>query len=181
MDELLLLPELCDALKSAQRKARTAASAAGTRDTISSAVKWRRVLLPLAESLAETGKVDAREVQTIARGTGTSDTVQDVLDLVELLTPTRAVVEAVLGSGGLANASAAAKAALAAMGSVGEDNTDEAEERDRLATLVTRLHERLRSGVAAVTSYHEALALVPPLAAGGGAKLTAPAPAPNAG
>ena len=100
-------------------------------------------------------------------------------ELVDLLTPMKAAAESVLGAGALANASAAAKAALAAIGSVGEDNSEEGDQRDRLATIVTQLHERLRSAVAAVTSYNEALSLVPPLASGGGAKLTAPEEAPK--
>lgn len=179
VDELLLLPELCDALKNAQRKAQNATSPARSREIISGAVKWRRALLPLAQTFAEADKIDAREVAVITKGTGTSDTVQDVLELVDLLTPMKAAAESVLGAGALANASAAAKAALAAIGSVGEDNSEEGDQRDRLATVVIQLHERLRSAVAAVTSYNEALSLVPPLASGGGAKLTAPEVAPK--
>lgn len=174
LDELLLLPDLCDALKNAQRKAQNASSPARSREIINGATKWRRALLPLAQTFAEAGKVDAREVAVIASGTGVSDTVQDVLDLVELLAPMKTAAESVLGAGALGNASSAAKAALAAIGSVGEDNSEEGDQRDRLATIVTQLHERLRTAVAAVTTYNEAATLVPPVASGGGAKLTAP-------
>ncbi len=179
VEVLLLLPALCDELLRAQRKARGAASTAGTRDDINVAVKWRRLLLPMAQSLAEAGKVDAKEVQKIEKGSGASDTAQDVLDLVALLTPVRAAVETAIAPGTLSSANADAATALSALGGVGEGNQDAALDRDRLATLVVRYHERLRSAVAAVTSYNEALSLVPPLASGGGAKVLAPEKPPE--
>jgi hypothetical protein len=171
LDALVHLPALCDALLKAQRRAQNHSSSAGTQQTINAAAKWRRVLLPFAQSLAEAGKIDTKAVATIERGLGANDTAQDVADLVNLLSPLRDSIERSIGAGSLATARSAANDALSALGGVGSKDEAAIDERDRLATLITQLHERLRSAVAAVTSFQDATALVPPLAAGGGSKL----------
>lgn len=177
VDVLTHLPSVCDALLSAQRRAKGGSSAAGSREIINAATKWRRVLLPQAQSLAEAGKIDANAVSKIERGLGATDTAQDVAELVELLLPLRDSIELSLGAGALRRAQLAANEALAALGSVGSSDEEAEDDRDRLATLIIQLHERLRSAVAAVTSFHDATTLVPSLSTGGGAKV-APESAP---
>jgi len=182
LDELRALPELCDLLLEAQRQTQTARRVGGdVAVALNEALGWRRRLLGLAQSLAEKGgPVDPREVRRIEGGKGPTDNVQDTADLVALLTPLKAAVEAVHGKDALARADAAARAALAALGGTGAETPESrkaADRRDRLATLVLLRHDRLRAALAAVTSFREAPLLVPGLFEAIGASRSAP-PAP---
>lgn len=163
------LPELADRVAAQQRLVQKAVSGGVVAELVPPALEWRRALLPFAQSLAARGLLNAREVAAIATGTGTSDNLRDVLDLVKLLGAHKSKAESALGAGALSQAQAAAEAALGALSS-GRGATEAVEAaadlRDRYATLLTRRHDRLRAALAAVTSYREAGALVPPLADG---------------
>lgn len=163
------LPELCDRAIAQQRIVQKATRAAALEVVLPPAQVWRRKLLTLAQSLSESGAVDARKLAPIAAGLGALDNVQDVLDLVKLLTPHEAKVEAIHGAGALGLAERAAKAAFEVLGAGRGDSDaveDAADLRDRYATLILRLHDRLRAALAAVTTYADASTLVPPLNSG---------------
>ena len=173
LDELRALPTLCDLVLAAQRETMTLRKLGGDDAVLlSNALTWRRRLLGLAQSLAEKGgAVDPRELRKIESGKGPTDNVQDVIDLVKLLKPAKAAVEAAHGDDALAIAEATAREAIAGLGGTGGETPQSrkaADRRDRLATLVVLRHDRLRSAVAAVTSYRQAAALVPGLQEGPG-------------
>jgi hypothetical protein len=162
------LPELCDLVLQAQRDTQRLRKRGGDVLTeLNTALAWRRRLLGLAQSLSEAGgSVDPRELRKIETGKGSTDNVQDVLDLAALLAPVKAAVDAAHGADALTRAQAAASAALFALGGTGAETPESrkaAERRDRLATLVVLRHDRLRVAVAAVTSFREAASLVPAL------------------
>ena len=182
LSELESLPSLCDRLIAEQRKVQLAISGPSAAAALPAAQVWRRKLLPLAQSLAEAGTLDGASLARILKGVGVSDQLQDVLDLVGLLAPRRALVEAAHGSGALAQAEDAARKAVAALGK-GKAPTEEvgvaAELRDRYATLITRRHDRLRAAMAALTSYRGVEQLVPSLSEGRGSPATKkPVPSP---
>ncbi len=163
-------PELCDRVRQQQRKAVQQVTASGSLGQILGAVRFRKTLMPLAQSLASVGKVPHAELDKIARGRGQTDQVQDVAELAALLAPLKATVEAALGAGVLERAAQAAATALGAQGSIDAGDDESADLRDRYATLVGQVHERMRAAAAAVTSFNEAVFLVPSLtspAAGG--------------
>lgn len=163
------LPELADRVAAQQRLVQKAVSGGVVAELVPAALEWRRALLPFAQSLAARGQLDAREVAAVAAGSGTSDNLRDVLDLVKLLTSQKSKAESALGAGALSQAQSAAEAALGALSSgrgASEAVEAAADLRDRYATLLSRRHDRLRAALAAVTSYREAGSLVPPLVDG---------------
>jgi hypothetical protein len=178
LDELDELPVIADRLRAVQRRIQTASGAAGSLESILEGLSWRGQLMPIAESLAKANKVDQKKVGVITRGRGQSDNVQDVLDLVALLTDHRAVVEAIAGANALTSATNAANRALGKQGTTGELDADAVNRRDRYATLLTQRHDRLRSAYAAVTSFAEALEQIPALRSGGSVKKQPEPPAP---
>lgn len=160
------LPELCDRLRRAQRDVEQAGGAKNVLALVGAALSHRRALLAFAQSLAERGLVDAKALAKIERGSGQTDNLQDVLDLVTLLEPLKARVEAALERGVLDAARDATTRALSAQGSGSDDLSELTSRRDRLGTLIMQRHERLRAAMAAVTSMSEAMKRVPPLATG---------------
>ncbi|MBI3185978.1 MAG: hypothetical protein HYZ28_27900 [Myxococcales bacterium] len=169
-NQLKALPEVCDRLMGAQRAARKVQIRDGiTIPSVQEALEWRRKLIPLAESLKESGAIDARELARIRAGAGPSDNVQDVRDLVGLLGPYRRSVELLHGDNALATAKEKAQAALEALGVIsGKDSKsrEAAELRDRYGTLVFTWHDQLRAAAAAIVGYRDAALLVPPLKEG---------------
>ncbi len=166
LEELDELPVIADRLRAEQRKVQMASDAAGTLDSILSALGWRQQLLPIAQGLAKAGRIDQKRLDAIARGTGQTDNVQDVLDLVAVLTAHQAAVEGIAGPGSLASATTAANLALGKQGTTGEGDPHAAQRRDRYATLFVKRYDRLRVAYAAVTSFADALADLPGLRAG---------------
>lgn len=166
LSELDSLPELCDRTAAAQRIVQRAAGGPSATELLPAAQGWRRKLLPLAQALAEAGALDRKAVARIISGAGVPDQLQDVIDLVSLLSPQRSKIEAVHGAGALGDADQAAKKAIAALGkgtATSEEAGQAAELRDRYATLVVRRHDRLRAALAAVAGYRDADKLAPPL------------------
>lgn len=173
LDELDALLELVDRVIVQQRIVQTAVSGRALKDVFPAALEWRRKLLPFAQSLAAAGLIDSARVESIVKGQGPVDNVTDVADLVALLRPQNKRVEAMFGAGALNHAENASTEALAALGVSRKPSVEveaAAELRDRYATLVVLGHDRLRAALAAVTSYREAGALVPPLSSGAKAK-----------
>ncbi len=163
-DELLAL---CDRTREQQRIVQKTTTTGTLAQLLPAVFAWRRKLLPLAQSLAESGEISIREVNAISKGSGNADQLSDVADLVALLTPLKAKVESMVGAGALSQALAASSAANEALGAgraPTEAASDAAELRDRYATLIVLRHDRLRAAVAAVVGYREAEARVPPLA-----------------
>lgn len=163
VDSLL---ELCDRTAKLQRKVQQGQSGPSAMELLPAAASYRRTLLPLAQSLATSGAVDAAEVRRIEKGSGASDLLQDVADLVELLTPLQGKVEGLLGVGVLKKAADVSASAVSALGkgtATPEEISLAADLRDRYATLIVRRHDRLRSAISAVTSWREADTLVPSL------------------
>ncbi len=170
LDAFASLPMLCDRISALQaeidesRKVRTFK----TRDLISDALEWRRKLMPLADSLAANGKVDAERLARIHAGFGPADNVRDVIALTNLLKPHEAFVESACGEGAFDMANETAQQALTAinLGTPESDASSEAVDlRDRYATLVERGHDMLRIAVATQTSYREAETIVAGLTA----------------
>lgn len=180
LDSFAQGPELCDRVRQQQRNVAQRVTATGSIAQILTAVRHRKALMPLAQSLASVGKLPIAEVDKIARGRGQSDQVQDVAELTALLTPLKAVVEATLGAGVLERAAQAAAAALGAQGTIANEDEESADLRDRYATLVARVHERMRTAAAAVTSYNEAVFLVPSLTSPASGSKAEPDAAPEA-
>lgn len=173
-----LLP-LLDRVAEQQRLVQLATSSNSLAVTLPAAQAWRRQLLGVAQGLAAAGKVNGKTVAAIEAGFGASDNLRDVSDLVALLTPFKAQVEALFGRDALAQARAAADAGLASLG--GEGTDDQAlkaarELRDRYATLFIARWDRLKAAVAARFGYREVQRLVPALSTGGAKKKLAPAP-----
>jgi hypothetical protein len=162
------LPEVIDRTMVQQRALEQARVASGAFD-LSEAFSWRGRLLPLAVSLMRSGHIDEKRVRMIETGTGATDSLQDVVDLVELLQEHAEVARAVVGPGGLEAARTCAQETLSALGRAPGDPmaANEARDlRDRYATLAVRLFDRLRVGVAVATSWKEAEAKVPALSSG---------------
>ncbi len=167
------LLELVDRVIVQQRIVQTAVGSRPLKEVLPAALEWRRKLLPFTESLVAGGRVDGARYAAVLKGYGSVDNVTDVADLVALLTPHVKLVEAAFGKGALTQASLASNEALAAMG-VNQAPTVEVEAaadlRDRYATLVVQGHDRLRSALAAATTYRDAVTLVPPLVRGSSPK-----------
>ena len=182
LEAFAALPMVCDrilALQAAVDESRKVRPVK-TRDLISAALEWRRKLMPLADTLAVNGKVDADRLARIRAGSGPADNVRDVLALVELLQPHESLVETVCGAGAFTTATESAQEALTAMhlgAPDSEETTEACDLRDRYATLVERDHDMLRIAVATQTSYREAETIVGSLITRAGkAKVTEPAP-----
>jgi len=162
--ELRLLPALCDRIVRAQRETESARRVLSPiRGLVSAAMRWRRQLLPLADSLASQGRLAPEVVKGIHAGRGALNNVQDVIDLCVALAPFEAVVTAACGKGSLDEARVAAEAALTAAGAQSESAAAaaaSADLRDRFATLVIQRHDRLRVVVALVSSFKEAQRIV---------------------
>ncbi len=179
LSELDSLPELADRIAEQQRIVQKSSQAGSFTDLVPELTSWRRRLMSSAQALAETGAVDRKALAAIEKGSGPADLARDVADLVELLTPQRAKVEAFIG-GTLSAAKAIADAAIAALGggATNEKAIATARDlRDRYASLFVARHDRLRSAIAAVTSYREAETLVPPLFPGNPGKKPGAPPA----
>lgn len=164
-DALKTLPQLCDRVAAAQREAEKASTVrvGSSPELVAAVLVWRRKLMPAAEGFAANSKLDPKAVDRIRAGKGALDLVQDVEELVQLMTPIRALAESVCGEGALKKAGDAAKAALSAMGGSEKDREaarTAADLRDRYATLVVIGHERLVATVAALSSIKEAQEIV---------------------
>ncbi len=162
------LPELCDRIRAQQYELKVAPrpNEGMLAARAPAALGWRRSLLSLAAAFSETGLVSPPQLAGIKQGKGLVDNLHDVIDLVTLLTPLRARVEAALGKGALTEARAAAVRAID-VAVAPRRRSDEALAvaalRDRYATLVVTRHDRLRAAFAAVVGYREAGLQVPPL------------------
>ncbi len=182
--ELKLLPALCDEFAAAQRAVGGdgGLTTAASRALVEVAFDWRRKLMPIAESLSVSGTVSAEEVTKIRAGYGTLDNLHDVIDLAKMLAPHQVAVDALCGSKSLTLAADAAQKALEAIGSVPRSTAQTrraADLRDRLGTLIFKRHDRLRTVVALMTSYHRGAEVVGPLLPGT-RKAKAPAALPDA-
>lgn len=179
LSELDALPELADRIAAQQRVVQRASAAGNVAELLPVTASWRRRLLALAQALAESGAVEAKALAAIEKGTGPGDLVRDVSDLVQLLTPVRAKVEAFAGAGALTTAKAAADAAIAALGGGAanvEQVADARDLRDRYASVFAARHDRLRAAAAVLFGYREAAALVPSIVDGSARKKTEPTP-----
>lgn len=157
------LPQLCDRVTDLQYRANrsTRATVGELEKRAPKVFSYRRELLGIARSLAARGLVDPRVVKRISKGRGKLDNFNDVLDLVVLLTPHKAKVEAILERGVLTAAKDAANDALNFIGVARRPDDamlETAELRDRYASLVEQRYDRLRAAVAAVLGFREALA-----------------------
>ena len=165
IDELLLLPQLCDRVSEKQREVDTLRGVRTINSPLltTEALGWRRKLMPIAESLAENGKLDPVAVAKIRSGRGNVDGVRDVIDLVSQLAPHEAAVTSVCGPKALERASTAANEALKALG-YSQNDPELAREaaalRDRYATLVLQGYDRLKTAVAAVSTFKNAEVVV---------------------
>jgi hypothetical protein len=171
------LPVMCDRIVGLQYELSKSRAPTGSKRLIDGALSWRRRLMPIAQSLAINGKLDAKTLADIQAGTGTVDNVQDVLALTSLLADHQRFVEAACDTGALTTARTMAEAAMQAIKSGSPDNVEVSETsdlRDRYATLVERDVDRLRLAVAALTSSAKAEAIVGPIR-GGGHKAKSPA------
>lgn len=185
LSEFDALPEICERIAVQQRIVQKLSGGGVLAQLAPAAHEWRRQLLPVAVGLSVTRLIDPTDVADIERGTGTQDNLRDVLDLVELLTPHRAKVEALYGKDALSKAAQAARAAIDALAGLkgsAEQVAEAAGLRDRYATLLVERYDRLRAAFAAVVSYRDAVSHAGPLADGrsiskkGDALPVAPAP-----
>jgi hypothetical protein len=180
------LPMLCDRILDLKAQLDESRRVRGVkpRDLIARALEWRRKLMPLAETLAATGKLDGDRLARIHAGAGSVDNVRDVIDLVALLDPHRAMAEDLCGANAFTLATDAANQARAAMNLGDPDSeasTAAGDLRDRYATLVEQDHDHLRIAVATLTSYRKAEAIVGSLTTrvGSGKASTPPEPVPG--
>lgn len=169
LGEFDALPEICERIALQQRVVQKSSGGGALAQLAPAALAWRQQLFPLAAGLAVTRVVDPKDVAAIEGGKGVQDNLRDVEDLVALLTPHRAKVEAVFGADALAKAQAAARKAIDTLGGLSptsEATTEAAALRDRYATLLVTRYDRLRAALAAVTSYRDAISLAGPLSDG---------------
>ncbi len=181
LEALRALPTVCDRIVRLQYSLSTTRTGESVqvRELISVALEWRRRFMPIAESLALTGKLDAVALEAVQAGAGVPDNVNDVIRLVELLTPHASFVAELWSDHALEEANAAAEKALKTLKRIAPDSASvraSSDLRDRYATLVVHDHEMLRLAVAVITaSYRQAEAIVGPIRGGAGRKAK-PAP-----
>lgn len=166
LEEFRALPTICERIMTIQEELESmrARQLGVTNERVQESLEWRRRLVPLAETLAAIGKVNANEVAAIRQGShGSSDNVRDVPRLVKLLRAHPEAVAGTLGKGALEKAHEVATRVIESL-STGSPIDAWVQEmtdlRDRYGTLVSEGHERMRLAVAVVFSLKEAEQIV---------------------
>jgi hypothetical protein len=184
LTELEMLPELCKRIIKTQYAVDKLRQRPNVyQDRVLVVLDWRRRLMAVAEALLANGRIDAEVLAAIHGSRGQLAQVQDVPALCTVLAPFEATVNEACGKGALAHAREAVTEALGAAGVASESESEARETadlRDRFATLVGRLHDRLRVALSLVTSYKQARELLPPLNSRSHQKLKDPVGVPVA-